>query len=316
MQSDTTQLTGKVYDIQPFSVQDGPGIRTTVFLKGCPLRCPWCHSPESQLFPAQLSWIQMKCVGCGACAELCPIGAITYDAPVETSPGKIIRPLIIDRDKCTNCGACTAHCHPKALFLCGTDYTVEQVMEKVIGDIPFYKRSGGGVTISGGEPLCQPKFVFALLKALKAADIQTAVDTTGFVSGDVIREVLPYTDLFLYDLKHMDSVRHKEVVGVPNEQIHTNARLICSLGGKMQVRIPLITGINDSDENMHATGRFCAEICDAVTSVQLLPFHNLGDAKYPRIGRTDIFSVPKPTDERIEECKSILESYGLTVTVH
>lgn len=309
--------TGIVYDIQPFSVQDGPGIRTTVFLKGCPLRCLWCHSPESQEFHPQLSWIAMRCVGCGNCVSLCPNGAISHNpTPTETASGNLIHQILINRESCINCGSCTKKCYPNALFLSGTKYTVEEVIEKVKGDIPFYQNSNGGVTISGGEALSQPDFTLALLKELKALGIHTAVDTCGFTVPENIKAVLPYTDLFLYDIKHMDSQTHKELTAVPHGPILENAKLIASLGGKMQVRIPLITDHNDSEENMHATGAFCQKIKDAITMVQLLPFHSLGDAKYPRIGRTDIFTVPPVPEERVERCKEILSSYGLNVTVH
>lgn len=308
--------TGLVYDIQPFSVQDGPGIRTTVFLKGCPLHCLWCHSPESQEFYPQLSWIGMRCVGCGNCISLCPNHAISFNPiPVESAKG-LIRQIQIDRKKCADCGTCTQKCYPKALFLSGTEYTVEEVIEKVKGDIPFYKNSGGGVTISGGEALSQAGFTLALLKELKQLDIHTAVDTTGFADPEKVREILPFTDLFLYDLKHMDSQMHEKLTGVPHGPILNNAKLIARLGGKMQIRIPLITDHNDSEENMHAAGAFCHSIKNAITAIQLLPFHNLGDAKYPRIGRTDIFSVPPVPEERIERCKDIISSYGLSVTVH
>lgn len=315
------QPTGKVFDIQAFSVQDGPGIRTTVFLKGCHLRCPWCHSPESQQFYTQLSWISMRCIGaeaCGHCVEACPKGAVQVEEEAtETASGKRLHLVRVDRALCDNCGACTAVCYPKALYLCGEDMTADQVVERVSGDIPFYQSSGGGVTISGGEALCQPGFVLAVLRRLKEKGLHTAVDTAGDIAPDVVRGVMPYTDLFLYDLKHMDSACHKAVVGVPNERILSNAALIAREGGKMQIRIPVIPGFNDSDENFHATGRFCREIREGITVVQLLPFHSLGEAKYPRIGVTEgIFTAPPVPEARMEELRAILEGYGLPVTVH
>ncbi len=312
------QPKGIIYDIQPFSVQDGPGIRTTVFLKGCPLRCPWCHSPESQEFYPQLSWIQMRCVGCGKCISLCPNNAISFcPEEYETITNGKIHQIIIDRDKCINCGTCTQKCYARALFISGTEYTIDQVLEKVKGDIPFYNTSGGGVTISGGEALSQPEFTLELLKALKELNIHTAVDTTGFTAQSNIQKVIPYTDLFLYDLKLMDSKKHLDVVGVPNEIILDNARFIAESDGQMQIRIPLITGINDDENNIRATAQFCKSIQKAVTTIQLLPFHDLGSAKYPRIGREqDIFTVPAVSDDRIEHCKKIFEEYGLSVTVH
>lgn len=309
--------TGLVYDIQSFSVQDGPGIRTTVFLKGCPLRCLWCHSPESQEFYPQLSWIGMRCAGCGNCLKLCANHAISLNPiPEETADGKSIHKILIDREKCKNCGLCTQKCYPDALFISGKKYTAEEIVEKVKGDMQFYKNSGGGVTISGGEALSQAEFTLELLKELKGIGIHTAVDTSGFTNPENIKMVIPYTDLFLYDLKHMNSEEHKRLTGVFNEQILENARLIAQKGGKMQIRIPLITDHNDSEKNMHATGLFCKNIKQAITVIQLLPFHDLGKAKYSRIGRNDIFSVPSVPEKRIEKCREILESYGLKVTVH
>lgn len=308
---------GIAYDIQPFSVQDGPGIRTTIFLKGCPLRCLWCHSPESQQFQPQLSWIGMRCIGCGNCISQCPNQAISRNPePTKTASGKLIHQILIDRKKCIDCGSCTKKCYPNALFLSGIEYTVEEIIDKIKGDIPFYTNSGGGVTISGGEALSQAGFTYALLKALKQLDIHTAVDTCGYTDPENIKAVLPYTDLFLYDLKHMDSDTHKALTGVPHGPILENAKLIAHSGGQMQIRIPLITDHNDSDENMHATGTFCQKIKDAITMVQLLPFHDLGTAKYARIGRNDNFVVPPVPEERIAHCKDILSSYGLNVTIH
>ncbi len=315
------ELTGKVYDIQGFSVQDGPGIRTTVFLKGCPLRCPWCHSPESQEFHTQLSWISMKCVGldtCTKCLDACTKGAISPGVttlnPATQEP---IRHIHIDRTICDNCGDCTKVCYRKALSMCGTDYTVEGLLERVLKDKPFYDQSGGGVTISGGEPLSQPEFVLRFLERLKANGIHTAVDTTGYTQYDILKNLLPYADLFLYDLKHMDSSQHKIVTGVSNERILENAKNIAKEGGKMQIRIPVIPDFNDSEENIRKTGRFCRSLGEAVTVIQLLPYHKLGIMKYQRLDDSKLVLEADPLpDEKIRSLKTVLENLGLSVTVH
>ncbi len=315
------QLTGKIYDIQGFSVQDGPGIRTTVFLKGCPLRCPWCHSPESQQFHAQLSWMAIKCVGideCGKCLNACSKDAIT--------PGKVIKHAVtqedvrhihIDRSVCDNCGECVSACYPKALYICGTDYTVEELLNRVSKDIPFYEESGGGVTISGGEALSQFEFTFQVLKGLKEMGIHTALDTTGYTQYKNIEAILPYTDLFLYDLKHMNSDQHKTVIGVRNETILENAQKIAAAGGKMQIRIPVIPNFNDSEENIRETGIFCKSLRDSVMLIQLLPYHNLGIMKYQRLDEDKIvLEATPPSDKKVQSLKKLLEDMGLPVTVH
>lgn len=315
------QLTGRVYDIQGFSVQDGPGIRTTVFLKGCPLRCPWCHSPESQEFFPQLSWIALRCTGleeCGRCISACGKGAISPGrTAVAAATQQEIRYPRVDRAICDNCGDCAAVCYPDALQICGIDYTVDALVERVCKDIPFYDKSGGGVTISGGEPLCQAEFTLEALKALKARGVHTAVDTTGYVKPEIIDAVLPYTDLFLYDLKHMDSHDHNIVVKVPNERILDNARRIAEAGGKMQIRIPLIPRFNDSEENLAATMRFCKELGEAVTMVQLLPYHNLGVMKYQRLDEdAKVMEAIPHTQERIDAMAEFCRSFGLPISVH
>jgi pyruvate formate lyase activating enzyme len=315
------QLTGKVYDIQGFSVQDGPGIRTTVFLKGCPLRCPWCHSPESQQFFSQLSWMSMRCVGmekCGKCLSACSKGAIipgkwTRHAATQED----IRHIHVDRSICDNCGDCAAVCYQKALYICGTDYTVDELLKRLLKDLPFYQNSGGGVTVSGGEPLSQPEFTLQLLQRLKECGIHTALDTSGYAEYELIERVFPYTDLFLYDLKHMDSVQHRKVIGVSNERILENASRIAKAGGKMQIRIPVIPDFNDSEESMRNTGMFCRSLGEAVTVIQLLPYHNLGVMKYLRIDdRKAVLEAEPPSDAAIRSLKELLESLGLPVTVH
>ena len=315
------ELTGKFYDIQGFSVHDGPGIRLTLFLKGCPLRCPWCHSPESQEFPTELNWMEMKCVGvdkCGNCLNVCPHDAISLGKKKSSVTGdEEIQLVTVDRSKCDNCGKCAEACTSKALYMCGTDYTVDEVMERIRRDVPFYNRSGGGVTISGGECLCQPKFLLEVLKRCKAEGINTAVDTTGFAPWSSIEPILPYTDLFLYDLKNMDSNLHKQVIGVPNELILENARKIAAHGGKFQIRIPIIPLFNDSKKSFEDVGKFICELGDAVEVVQLLPYHKLGTVKWERLQRNHpILEAEPPKDELVQARKEQLEAMGLKVMIH
>lgn len=317
-----SELTGKIFDIQGFSTQDGPGIRTTIFFKGCPLHCPWCHSPESQSFSAQLCYMNEKCVGTKKCADvclnLCPERAISYGVIRKdlTSP-EMLQMITIDRDKCTDCGKCTEKCYSKALYICGKDYTVDEIVKEALKDLPFFESSGGGVTLSGGECLAQQPFALEVLKELKKAGIHTAVDTTGFVLPEKLKEVLPYADLFLYDIKHMDSAKHKAVTGVPNELILDNAEMIARLGGSLQIRIPVIPGFNNGEANMKATAEFCKKLGGAVSLIQLLPYHNMGTSKYLMLNdHASIFEVTPPSEKEMAHHKSIFEDAGLKVTIY
>ena len=318
---ETKELTGKFYDIQGFSVHDGPGIRLTLFMKGCPLRCPWCHSPESQVFHTELNWMEIKCVGiekCGRCLDVCPYESV--------SPGRIktaldgsgeIRLVDVDRSGCDNCGACAKACTSKALYMCGTDYTIDDIMERVRRDVPFFNRSGGGVTISGGECLCQPEFTLAVLKRCKEEGIHTAVDTTGYVKWEIIESILPYTDLFLYDIKGLDSALHKQVIGAANDLILENAIKIAAAGGKLQIRIPVIPMYSDSREAINEIGEFILELGDAVDVVQILPYHNLGTVKWERLQTNKtVFEAAPPSEKLIETRRKQLEDMGLNVMVH
>ena len=317
----TKELTGRFYDIQGFSVQDGPGIRTTAFLKGCPLHCPWCHSPESQSFKPQLSWISMRCLGIDACNSrcimACPERAIEL-GPKSLKPGtdEELQLIHVKRDLCTDCGLCTEKCYPEALYICGKDYTVDEIVTRLLQDRRFYEKSGGGVTISGGEALCQVDFVVEVLKRLKAEGIHTALDTTGFADWSVVERTVPYVDLYLYDIKHMDSAKHKAATGVPNEKILDNARRLAAAGKKLQIRIPVIPLFNHDEPNIRATAEFCVSLGDAVTVVQLLPYHNLGVTKYLRISDKPVAEATPPSDEYIQHLKAVMESYGLPVTIH
>ena len=313
--------TGRLYDIQGFSVQDGPGIRTTAFLKGCPLRCPWCHSPESQRFDKQLSWMSMRCLGLDACRSrcmnACPKGAIE-EGPLKTDvqTGAQLRTIHVKRDLCDDCGACADKCYAEALTLCGKDYTSEELVNRLLQDKNFFDTSGGGVTISGGEALCQIDFIVEVMQGLKANGIHVALDTTGFAPWETVERTTPYVDLYLYDLKHMDSAKHKAAVGVPNERILENAQKLAACGKKLQIRIPVIPRFNEDEENIRATAEFCVGLGEAVEVIQLLPYHNMGVMKYLRISDGKPLEAIPPSDEKMAHLRDIMASYGLNVTIH
>lgn len=267
--------------------------------------------------------MEMRCVGaeaCGKCLKVCPEGAIRLGAKKESLKEGVgeITLVTVDRDKCKSCFKCADACPETALYRCGTDYTVDEVMDRVRRDLPFYKRSGGGVTVSGGECLWQPEFTLELLKACKAAGIHTAVDTTGYCKWEIIERVLPYTDLFLFDLKQMDAEKHKRVIGVENAIILENAKKIAKAGGKLQIRIPTIPVFNDSPSSYRAFGELILELGDAVETVQLLPYHNLGVVKWERLGRSGpALEATPPTEAHMQELKKLLEDMGVkNVTIH
>jgi pyruvate formate lyase activating enzyme len=255
---------------------------------------------------------------CGKCVRACKKEAIgAGHSTTHPTTGEEIQHVKIDRARCDNCGDCARVCFPASLYLCGTDYTVEELVDRVVKDKPFYDKSGGGVTISGGEALSQHEFTAETLRELKNRGVHTALDTTGYARQEYVDEVLPYTDLFLYDLKHMDSEIHRKMVRVPNELILANAEHIARKGGKFQIRIPVIPLFNDSGENIRQTAEFCRDLGEAVLVVQLLPYHNLGVVKYQRIDDTKkVMEAVPPSEEKISRLKAILEEYGLRVTVH
>ena len=316
-----SEIVGRIYDIQGYAVHDGPGIRTTVFTKGCPLRCLWCHSPESQCLEDELSVLPVKCLGtdlCGeACIAACPKGAITKLPPEKSlRDGSMLTKVRIDRGACDNCLKCAEVCLGRALRPSGREISAEEAYRRVEKD-RFFFRDGGGATISGGEPMYQFEFTLALAKKLHDGGIHVCLDTTGFAPAEQFLEILPYVDLFLYDLKHMDSAHHQRLTGVPNGLILDNARLLASHGAALQIRMPVIPKLNDSRDNLIRTAEFCAELGAAVKTVQLLPYHSMGRSKYDRIGREyRIKNVDPPTEAYMDRVLELFLSYGLPAKVH
>jgi pyruvate formate lyase activating enzyme len=314
-------VTGRIYDIQGYAVHDGPGIRTTVYTKGCPLRCLWCHSPESQRRELELGYLPVKCLGTDlcrdACVSACPEGAISRGEPVKDlrASGMIQKPAI-DREKCSGCLKCAEACMTQALYASARDTTVDEVYDRVIKDVSFFK-NGGGITISGGEAMAQFEFTYNLSKRLKSRGIHICLDTTGFAEAVLFERVLPYVDLFLYDIKHMDSARHEKLVGVPNELILSNARFIAARGGALQIRVPVIPKLTDQESNLRRTAEFCLSLGEAVKLVQLLPYHKTGRMKYDRLGwRYKLANVEPPDDVFMGGALAMFQSYGLNCQLH
>lgn len=302
----TDGLSGWVFNIQRFSIHDGPGIRTTVFLKGCPLRCLWCDNPESlQLEPQMVFW-QERCIHCDVCLSICPQLALEVDA--EGS-----RRWILER--CDLCGRCVEECSAGALEQVGWPVTVAEVLAEVEADRRFYEQSGGGVTLSGGEPLTQAPFTQALLQACHERGIHTAIETSGHGPWAVWLELLPHLDLVLYDLKELDPERHEVMTGVSNQLILDNLRWLVRTGKKVIVRRPVIPGYNDSPESIHALARFVQSL-GTVEEIDLLPYHRFGRAKYERLGREyAIGDKPSLGEGDVAELEELVRSYGLRTKI-
>ena len=303
------QVTAPVFNIQPYSIHDGPGIRTTVFLKGCPLRCLWCANPESNASSPELMTYTSRCVGCGACIPVCPIDAISI------TPFQEKYVALTDRNKCANCGKCVEVCPNNAREIVGKEMTVREVVDNVVRDKLFFDGSGGGITLSGGEPLVYPEFSSSLLAAARAEGIHTAIESSSFARRDVIDAVFAHVDIALLDIKHMDSPTHQVLTGVSNEPILRNIRHVHdNLHVPVILRIPTIPGYNDSPENFHCIGRFAADLGDDI-HINLLPYHKLGESKLESLGRQVSLGISPPTSEHMEQLRAIIASYGLSVKI-
>ncbi len=297
----TTLPSGIVFDIQRYSLHDGPGIRTVVFLKGCPLRCKWCSNPESLAPSPQPFFVRSRCIRCGRCAAERPV-AITMD-----ENGPIIDFAAADKGDLS----WTNVCPTGALSIKGKEMSVSEVMEAVLRDEAFYRQSGGGMTLSGGEPLLQGEFAQALLKQTKAEVISTAVETTGDVPLETLLSVAPYTDLFLYDYKALDETLHKQYTNRPNGRILSNLKELAGHGADILVRMPLIPGVNDSPESLDATLSSLKAL--GITRFALLPFHQYGSGKYVAIGsKYTLDGLAPPLDEKVGVLRSQISAMGFT----
>lgn len=293
-----------VFNVQRYSTEDGPGIRTTVFLKGCPMRCPWCHNPEGLDRRPQLVWYEVRCIGARDCLKACPREALTL-----TPEG-----MVIDRERCDACGICEEACPAAALEVIGKERTVGEVAAEVLRDRVFYEKSGGGVTLSGGEPALQAEFSRALMEALKAEGIHLALDTCGGVAWKRLEPLVELADLVLYDLKLMDPDAHLEYTGVPLELVLENARRVAAAGKPMWVRTPVIPGYTDGEENIRRIARFVRDELPTVERYDLLAFNNTCDAKYRRLDLIfALAGVGLITEEWMEGLAKAALEEGITV---
>ncbi len=299
-----TPATGFIYNIQRFCIHDGPGIRTTVFFKGCPLRCAWCANPESRELKPQLMIRPTRCMRCGRCVDICPNHALYYDQDGTVR---------IRWSLCDQCHACVGACTSGALEVIGEAMGVPRIIHEVEKDRLFYRNSGGGVTISGGEPLFQPDFLLELLAALRLQGMHTALDTCGYCEADLLSLVLPEVDLFLFDVKHLDACKHREFTGADNRCILENLRYVAA-GARTWVRVPVIPGFNDSPEDIGAIADFAREI--GAEKVSLLPYHEGGLAKHAQIGSAACsLHIDVPEESAMSSLCAAVETRGITVTL-
>lgn len=295
--------TPLVFNIQKFSVHDGDGIRTTIFFKGCPLRCQWCHNPESQRYEKEMILHRHKCTACGMCLKKCPAGAN------EIADGQ----LVFHREKCTACGKCVDWCMTGAREIAGKEYTVDELAKAAKKDMPFYEQSGGGVTLSGGEVMSMQDmdYVEELCRKLKREGISVFIDTSGFAPYEHFERLLPYADAFLYDIKSIDPETHRENVGVDNTLILANLIRLSNDGAKIYLRLPIVDGKNGREENLDRLADFLRANRIEPHQINLLPYHDIGRGKYAALDRPyDEESMRVPAGERMEALKKRLEAKG------
>jgi len=305
-----------VSNVQAYSIQDGPGIRTTVFLKGCPLQCKWCHNPENINPYLEVYYRNIKCTQCGKCLEVCSDGAIFPPIPIQEARQKDSGYQKINRDLCTRCMKCVEVCPSEALTIAGEEWELEQLLEEVRKDIMFYLDSGGGMTISGGEPTMFTDFSIELLKGSKEWGIDTCVDTTAYCKWENLEKLLPYTTLFLLDIKHMNSQKHKKGTGVSNELIIENAKKLAESGATIRIRIPIVPGFNDTKEELEEIAKFAKSLGSAVQGVDLLPFHDYCVGKYEQLDRVWSFPESVAMDAKaVAHFKELFDGYGLDTTI-
>lgn len=304
---DDRTVQGTIFDIQRFTVHDGPGIRTAVFMKGCPLRCPWCQNPESVRKKPQISYFPTLCVGCGNCVKVCRHKAIRFSG--QSLIEKINLTL------CDHCGKCAKACCSGALRLIGWDVSVEEVCDTVLQDLLFYQNSGGGVTFTGGEPGYQPEFLTAMAKTLKKQGLHLVIETCGLFSWNAVEEAFSLLDIIYLDIKHVDHEKHHTVTGESNALILENARRMDKLGKRIRVRVPLIPDFNDSVEDFGRIVRFAAGLSN-LEKIQILPYHKFGLAKYERIGwGYSLTGLEPPPENTVKELLALAERQKVECTL-
>lgn len=297
---------GIIFDIQRYAIHDGPGIRTIIFFKGCPLNCLWCHNPEGKTMEQEFMWTKERCLECRTCQNVCTKGAISFS---EDS-------LLLDKGRCDICGVCVEGCHSHALEMVGKSMTVSQVMDEIAKDTLFYDESGGGVTFSGGEPLMQPDFLHSLLETCKEQGINTAVETCGYADSAILLRIGEHVDLFMYDLKVISDKKHVKFTGVSNRRILENLKMLSQTGQEIVVRFPLVPGVNDNEEDLLELGSFVSSLKN-IRELNILPYHKAGVEKFNRLvkPKDSPFVSDPPSAEELSEIENKLKAFGLKIKI-